>query len=60
MSKNGRIHVNGKQYLKNQLPVISLNLFGMLVLTLFLLASGNNIQSVLFIAFVWFLQSFVI
>lgn len=54
MSKNGRIHVNGKQYLKNQLPVISLNLFGMLVLTLFLLASGNNIQSVLFIAFVWF------
>lgn len=54
MSKNGRIHVNGKQYLKNQLPVICLNLFGMLVLTLFLLASGNNIQSVLFIAFVWF------
>lgn len=53
MSKNGRIPVSGKQYIKNQLPVICLNLFGMLVLALFLLASGNNIQSVLFIAFVW-------
>ncbi|MDE5931555.1 MAG: sensor histidine kinase [Lachnospiraceae bacterium] len=46
--------MSGKQYLKNQLPAVCLNLFGMLVLALFLLAGGNNLQSVLFIAFVWF------
>lgn len=45
--------MNRKQYLKNQLPVILINLLGMLALALFLLASGNNIQSILFISFVW-------
>ncbi|MBD5458353.1 MAG: HAMP domain-containing histidine kinase [Lachnospiraceae bacterium] len=45
--------MSGKQYLKNQLPVILLNLSGLLLLALFLIASGNNIQSILFIAFVW-------
>lgn len=45
--------MNGKQYLKNQLPVVGLNLFGLLMLALFLFAGGSNMQSVLFIAFVW-------
>ena len=45
--------MNGKQYLKNQLPVILINLLGMLALALFLIASGNNIQTVLFILVVW-------
>lgn len=49
------MRVSGKQYLKDQLPVALLNLFGLLMLALFLLAGGNNIQSVLFIAFVWLL-----
>lgn len=41
--------MSGKQYLKNQLPVILINLLGMLVLALFLIASDNPIQTVLFI-----------
>lgn len=45
--------MSGKQYLKNQLPVILLNLSGLLLLALFLIASGSNIQSIFFIAFVW-------
>ena len=45
--------MNGKQYLKNQLPVILINLLGMLALALFLIASGNSIQTVLFILVVW-------
>ena len=45
--------MNGKQYLKNQLPVILINLLGMLALALFLIASGNGIQTVLFILVVW-------
>ena len=47
--------MSGKQYLKNQLPVILINLLGMLALALFLIASGNNIQTVLFILVVWLL-----
>lgn len=39
--------MSGKQYLKNQLAVILINLLGMLALALFLIASGNNIQTVL-------------
>ena len=38
--------MSGKQYLKNQLAVILINLLGMLALALFLIASGNNIQTV--------------
>jgi len=34
--------MSGKQYLKNQLPVILINLLGMLVLALFLIASDNS------------------
>ena len=45
--------MSGKQYLKNQLPVILINLLGMLVLALFLIASDNPIQTVLFIFAVW-------
>lgn len=45
--------MNGKQYLKTQLPVILINLLGMLALALFLIASGNSIQTVLFILVVW-------
>ena len=45
--------MNGKQYLKNQLPVILINLLGMLALALFLIASDNGIQTVLFILVVW-------
>lgn len=47
--------MSGKQYLKNQLAVILINLLGMLALALFLIASGNNIQTVLFILVVWLL-----
>lgn len=42
--------MSGKQYLKNQLPVILINLLGMLALALFLIASDNPIQTVLFIS----------
>lgn len=45
--------MSGKQYLKNQLPVILINLPGMLALALFLIASDNPIQTVLFILTVW-------
>ena len=45
--------MNGKQYLKNQLPVILINLLGMLAFALFLIASDNPIQTVLFILAVW-------
>lgn len=45
--------MSGKQYLKNQLPVILVNLLGMLALALFLIASDNPIQTVLFILAVW-------
>lgn len=45
--------MRGRQYLKNQLPIILISLLGMLALSLFLLASGNGIQTVLFILVVW-------
>lgn len=45
--------MRGRQYLKNQLPIILINLLGMLALALFLIASGNGIQTVLFILVVW-------
>ena len=45
--------MSSKQYWKNQLPVILINLLGMLALALFLIASGNGIQTVLFILVVW-------
>lgn len=47
--------MSGKLYLKNHLPVILLNLLGILALSLFLLATGNTIQMVLFILANWLL-----
>lgn len=45
--------MSGRQYLKDQLPVILIELLGMLALALFLIANDNNIQTVLFILAVW-------
>ncbi|MCX4374715.1 MAG: sensor histidine kinase [Lachnospiraceae bacterium] len=45
--------MSGKQYLKNKIPVIFVNLMGMLALALFLFANGNQLQTVLFIFIVW-------
>lgn len=47
--------MSGKQYFRNQLPIILLHIAGILVLNLFLLAVGNNIQTVLFISVIWVL-----
>lgn len=45
--------MSGKQYLKNRLPVILVNLLGVLALVLFLTASGTSIQAVSFIVLIW-------
>ena len=45
--------MSGRQYLKNQLPVILVNLLGMLALALFLIASGNTLHTILFLLVVW-------
>ena len=45
--------MSGKQYLKNQLPVLLLNLLGVLALALFLIATGTSRQAIFFIALVW-------
>lgn len=47
--------MNGKKYLENQIPVFCIHLLGMCLLSLFLLAVGNTIHSVLFIFFLWIL-----
>ena len=47
--------MSGKLYVKNHLPLILLNLLGALTLSLFLLATGNAIQTVLFILITWML-----
>lgn len=47
--------MSGKQYLKNQVPVIIINLSGMIMLILFLLVCGSSFQSVLLISFIWLL-----
>jgi len=47
--------MSGKLYVKNHLPLILLNLLGALALSLFLLAAGNAIQTVLFILITWML-----
>lgn len=44
-----------KKYLKNQIPIILVNLMGALALSLFLLANGNQVQAVVFIFIVWLL-----
>lgn len=45
--------MNTKLYLKNQLPILILQLFCMLILSLFLLAIGNSLDSVCLILFTW-------
>lgn len=45
--------MSGRQYLKNQLPVILINLIGMLALSLFLIANGNPVSVILFMITVW-------
>ena len=47
--------MRGGQYLKDQLPVLMINLLGMLALALFLMANGNGLRIVLFILAVWLL-----
>lgn len=47
--------MSGKQYLKNSLPVILINLIGILCLALFLSAVGVGIQAILFIMVIWVL-----
>ena len=47
--------MNGGQYLKDQLPVLLINLLSMLALALFLMANGNGLQIILFILAVWLL-----
>ena len=47
--------MSGKLFLKNRLPIILLNLLGALALSLFLLAVGNDIQTVLFLLTAWML-----
>ena len=47
--------MSGRQYLKDQLPVLLINLLGMLALSLFLMANGNGLQIILFILAVWLL-----
>lgn len=45
--------MNGKKYLVNKLPVILLNLSGMIILAVFLMADGSEGSSILFILTVW-------
>ncbi len=45
--------MNGRQYMKNQLPGILLHLLGLLDLALFLAAGGTRLAGILFIAAVW-------
>ena len=47
--------MKGIHYLKNQLPVILINLLGMLALALFLAAGGTPVSSILFLLLVWLL-----
>ncbi|MCM1121338.1 MAG: sensor histidine kinase [Eubacterium sp.] len=45
--------MSGKQYLKNKLPMILLNLLSMITLAVFLSVIDVGIQSILFITLVW-------
>lgn len=45
--------MNKKLYLKQQLPILILHFVCMALLTLFLLANGNSIDTLLFILLVW-------
>lgn len=47
--------MNWKHYVKNLLPAILINLIGMMVLTVFLFATGNSADTVVLIVVVWIL-----
>lgn len=47
--------MNGKRYWKNQLSVLMFQLLCMLALSVFLLAVGNSLDSILLILFAWIL-----
>ena len=50
--------MSSKQYLKNQLHVILLNILGVLTLALFLIAIGTSIHAISLIALVWIVVVF--
>ena len=50
--------MSSKQYLKNQLHVILLNILGVLALALFLIAIGTSIHAISLIALVWIVVVF--
>lgn len=50
--------MSSKQYLKNQLHVILLNLLGVFALALFLMAIGTSIQAIFLITLVWMIVVF--
>lgn len=52
--------MNGRLYWKNQLPFLIIQLFCMLLLSVFLLTIGNSLDSVCFILFAWILISFAV
>ena len=45
--------MNGKQYLKNKLPMLVLNLVCMMALSAFLLLSGNSVDSISVVLLMW-------
>lgn len=47
--------MNGKKYLMNKLPIILVNLLGMIFLAVFLTVSGNEGDSIVFILLIWVL-----
>lgn len=47
-----------KQYLKNKLPIILLNLLGICALALFLRVNGTSTQAISFIALIWIIVIF--
>lgn len=47
--------MNGKLYWKNKLPFLIFQLLCMLTLSIFLLAVGNSLDSILLILFAWIL-----
>lgn len=50
--------MSGRQYMKNQLPVLLLNLLGVSALALFLIATRTSIQAIFLIALVWIVVVF--
>ena len=45
--------MNGKQYVKNQLPILLLHLCGILGVSLFLIANDCTLSGIVFLAALW-------